>query len=65
MERRPGFPDIRDIIARKAKGRIARARLSFDDKLDILDNLRNDVAPIVAARRAREEKRYRAVRLSE
>ena len=54
MKERSRYPDIADIIARKAKGRSERARLSFGEKLDILDKLRDDVAPIVQARRARE-----------
>lgn len=53
MEERSRYPDIGDIIARKAKGRLERARLSFGEKLDVLDMLREDVAPIVQARRAR------------
>jgi hypothetical protein len=53
MNRRHRYPDIGDIVARKAKGRRARARLSFDEKLELLDKLRDDVAPIVQARRAR------------
>lgn len=47
------YPDITDILARKASGRRKRARLSFGEKLEILDRLRDDVAPIVAAREAR------------
>jgi hypothetical protein len=53
MNRRYRYPDIDDIVARKAKGRGARARLSFGEKLEILDKLRDDVAPIVRARQAR------------
>jgi len=59
MKERPRYPDIGDIIARKAKGRIERARLSFGEKLDILDKLRDDVAPIVQARQARFPARQR------
>lgn len=47
------YPDISDIIARKAAWRLQRAALSFAEKLDILDALRERVAPIVAARKAR------------
>jgi hypothetical protein len=53
MNGRQRYPDIGDIVARKAKGRRERARLSFDEKLELLDKLRDDVAPIVQARRAR------------
>lgn len=55
MERLPTYPDIGDIIARKAKGRIERARLSFGEKLEILDRMRSDVAPIVRSRQARAQ----------
>lgn len=47
------YPDISDILTRKASGRRERALLSFGEKLEILDRLRDDVAPIVAAREAR------------
>lgn len=53
MDRIRQYPDITDILARKASGRRERARLSFGEKLEILDRLRDDVAPIVAAREAR------------
>jgi hypothetical protein len=53
MEDRSRYPDIADIVARKARGRVERARLSFGDKLDILDKLRDDIAPIAQARHAR------------
>jgi hypothetical protein len=46
-------PDITEILAQKARGRRERASLSFTEKLAILDKLREDVAPIVEARRAR------------
>jgi hypothetical protein len=47
------YPDIADIIAQKARGRRERASLSFAEKLAILDKLREEVAPIVRARRER------------
>ena len=53
MDRRHQYSDISDIVARKAKGRRERARLGFGEKLDILDKLRADVAPIIQARQAR------------
>ena len=45
------YPDISDILARKARGRRQLAALSFGEKLSILDALRERVEPI---RRARE-----------
>jgi len=59
MDRISQYPDITDILLRKAKGRRERARLSFGEKLEILDRLRDDVAPIVAAREARAAEKSR------
>lgn len=53
MNRTRQYPDITDILRCKARGRRERALLSFGEKLEILDRLREDVAPIVAAREAR------------
>jgi hypothetical protein len=47
------YPDISDILARKASGRRQRAALSFAQKLVILDALRERVAPLVEARKLR------------
>ena len=47
------YPDISDILARKAAWRRQRAALGFAQKLDIVDALRERVVPIVAARKAR------------
>jgi hypothetical protein len=47
------YPDIADLLARKAEGRRQRAAISFAEKLDALDALRERVAPIVRAREAR------------
>jgi hypothetical protein len=47
------YPDISGIIAKKARGRNERARLSFGEKLEILDRMRTDIEPIVRARRER------------
>jgi len=53
MSRSQQYPDITDILAKKARGRRERASLSFAEKLAILDKLRKDVAPIVRARQTR------------
>lgn len=47
------YPDISDILARKESWRRQRAALRFAEKLDILDALRERVAPIVTARKLR------------
>jgi hypothetical protein len=56
-DKRPQYPDISDILARKAAGRRQQASLSFAEKLDILDELRKRVDPIVQAREERRRKR--------
>jgi hypothetical protein len=48
------YPDNSAIHARKAQGRRERAALSFGEKLDALDALRERAEPII---RAREERR--------
>ncbi len=57
MDRPKEYPDIGDIIARKESGRRERARLSFGEKLDLLDKLRTETAPIAQARVARDLER--------
>ena len=53
-ESRKEYPDISDILARKAEGRRERAALSFAEKLELLDALRERVAPIIRARDLRK-----------
>jgi|HubBroStandDraft_6_1064221.scaffolds.fasta_scaffold45666_4 hypothetical protein len=53
MDKQGQYPNIADILARKAKGRRERAALSFTEKLDVLDKMRRDIEPFVRARRAR------------
>ena len=38
----PLYPDVSDILARKERGRRARALLTFVEKLEILDRLREN-----------------------
>ena len=44
MDLPPRYLDLTDLFARKAKGRGARAALSFAEKLAILDMLRDEAA---------------------
>lgn len=48
---RQQYPDITDVLNRKERGRLALARLSFAEKLDILDRLRDNERSIGAAMR--------------
>jgi len=41
----PHYPNIAEILARKAEGRRQRASLSFAERLDILDAMKERVAP--------------------
>jgi len=50
------YPDISEILARKAEGRKILAKLSFGQKLEILEDMRARVEPI---RRARDARRSR------
>jgi hypothetical protein len=50
------YPDISDILARKAEGRRILAALSFGQKLEILEDLRARLEPIRRARNARRPK---------
>jgi len=53
MKPRTGeYPDISDILARKAAGRRQLAALSFGEKLKLLDGLRERVEPMRRARAA-------------
>jgi hypothetical protein len=62
METRPSqYPDISDILARKASGRRQRAALSFAEKLDILDSLKERIEPLVQARKIRAQRQVQPV----
>jgi hypothetical protein len=54
------YPNISDILARKAAGRRQRAALSFAEKLDILDSLKERVQPIIQAREFRKRQKLRS-----
>jgi hypothetical protein len=51
------YPDISDILARKAAGRLQSAQRSFAEKLDIIDAMRERIEPLVRARKLREAQR--------
>jgi hypothetical protein len=60
MEKPSQYPDISDILARKAAGRRQRAALSFAEKLDILDALKERVRPIIEAREFRRQQKLKS-----
>jgi hypothetical protein len=49
----PSYPDISDILARKAEGRRNRSKLSFGEKIAVVEALRERLAPF---KRAREQR---------
>jgi hypothetical protein len=51
------FPDISDILARKAEGRREIARRSFGEKIAMMEALRERLEPLKRAREARRERR--------
>jgi hypothetical protein len=48
------YPEISDLLARKAKGREESAKLSFSEKIDRMEALRERLAPFRAARAGRK-----------
>jgi hypothetical protein len=49
------YPDISDILARKAKGREAASKRSFAEKIAIVEALNARLAPLKAARERRKK----------
>lgn len=56
MKKTPPYPDVSDILARKAEGRRELARRSFGEKIAAMEVLRERLAPL---KRAREERQAR------
>jgi hypothetical protein len=52
-----GYPDISDILARKAEGRRKIARRTLGEKIAMMEALRERVEPMKRAREARQAKR--------
>lgn len=55
MSDSPKYPDISDLIARKAKGRINIKQLSFGEKIELMEELRLRLAPLKALREIRRQ----------
>jgi hypothetical protein len=60
QRQRTQFPDISSILKNKAAGRQQRAALSFAEKLAIVDDLKERVAPIIQARELRRMRRLQS-----
>jgi hypothetical protein len=54
---RTNFPDISDILARKAEGRREIARRTLGEKIAMMEALRERAEPMKRAREARRAKR--------
>jgi hypothetical protein len=50
------YPDISDILARKAEARKDRAKLPFAEKIAVIERMRERDAPFRKAREARRAK---------
>jgi hypothetical protein len=55
------YANIWAIIARKIAGRRQQATLSFAEKLAIMDEMKERVAPIIHARELRKSRRRQSV----
>jgi len=53
------FPDISDILARKAEGRRKNARRTLGEKIAMMEALRERLEPFKRLREARQAKRKR------
>jgi hypothetical protein len=53
ISRKTTYPDIQDILTRKKRGRRNLASLSFSEKIEILEKMRERLEPIRRAREAR------------
>ena len=48
--KKPSYPDISDILARKAEGRRDAAKRSFGEKIAWCEQMREQLAPLKRAR---------------
>jgi hypothetical protein len=55
MNEAPHYPDISDILARKAKDRETASKKSFAEKIAIVEALNARLAPLRAARKRRKK----------
>lgn len=51
------YPDITPVLQAKARRRAVVAKLSFGEKIEMMEALRERVAPLKRAREARESRR--------
>jgi hypothetical protein len=56
-DQKDAFPDISDILARKAEGRRKNARRTLGEKIAMMEALRERIEPLRRAREARRAKR--------
>jgi hypothetical protein len=54
--KRVRYPDISDLLRRKEEGRKALSKLTFGEKLERMEALRENVRPFKEAREARRKK---------
>ena len=56
------YPDISDIIARKAEGRRDIAHRTFDEKIAMVEQMRERLEPFKRARKQRQQRKQRKQR---
>jgi hypothetical protein len=56
MSKETVYPDVSDILARKAEARKERAKLPFAEKIAIVETMRERAIPFRNAREARRAK---------
>lgn len=55
-KKQKAYPDISDLLALKEQGRRARAKLSFGEKIERMEALRERLRPLKEAREKRRRK---------
>jgi hypothetical protein len=60
MTRKTSYPDLSDLLLQKAEMRQRRAKRSFEEKIEVIERLREQLKPFKEARETRkaEQQRY-------
>jgi len=55
---RKSYPNVSDILARKAQARREIARRPYSEKIDMVERMRERIAPLKRTREARRERQF-------
>ena len=55
---RKSYPNVSNILARKAQARLEITRRPYGEKIDMLERMRERIAPLKRAREARHERQF-------